>query len=102
VEGIIRLLFYNAVKEETSPEPTGAIHQPVNLGNPTEISIVETAALIIRLTRSSSRTAHHALPKDDPKCRRPEISRARGLLNWEPRVSLEEGLGRTIDYFRGL
>ena len=46
--------------------------------------------------------AHHPLPVDDPKCRRPDISRARGLLNWEPRVSLEEGLDRTIDYFRDL
>jgi dTDP-glucose 4,6-dehydratase len=100
VEGIIRLLFHNAVKEET--DPSAAIHQPVNLGNPTEISIAETAALIIRLTRSSSRTVHHSLPVDDPKCRRPDISRARGLLNWEPCVSLEEGLGRTIEYFRHL
>jgi nucleoside-diphosphate-sugar epimerase len=102
VEGIMRLLFYNAVKDETSPEPPERIHQPVNLGNPTEISIAETAALIIRLTQSSSRIAHQPLPVDDPKCRRPDISRARRLLNWEPSVSLEEGLGRTIDYFRHL
>jgi dTDP-glucose 4,6-dehydratase len=102
VEGIIRLLFHNAAKEETSPATTEAIQQPVNLGNPIEISIVETAAQIIRLTRSSSRIAHHPLPVDDPKCRRPDISRARGLLKWEPCVSLEEGLCRTIDYFRNL
>jgi dTDP-glucose 4,6-dehydratase len=102
VEGIIRLLFHNAVKEETSPETPEAIHQPVNLGNPTEMSIVETAALILRLTRSSSRIAHHPLPVDDPKCRRPDISRARRLLTWEPCVSLEEGLDRTIHYFRSL
>jgi nucleoside-diphosphate-sugar epimerase len=94
------LLFHNAAREETSPATPGAIHQPVNLGNPTEISIVETAALIIRLTQSSSGMVHHPLPVDDPKCRRPDISRARDLLNWEPRVSLEEGLDQTIAYFR--
>jgi dTDP-glucose 4,6-dehydratase len=102
VEGIIRLLFHNGVKEEISPATPQAIHQPFNLGNPTEISIVETAALIIRLTQSSSRMAYHPLPVDDPKCRRPDISRARDLLSWEPRVSLEEGLDRTIHYFRSL
>jgi dTDP-glucose 4,6-dehydratase len=100
VEGILRLLFHDAVKEEISPAVSEAVHQPVNLGNPTEMSIVEIAALIIRLTQSSSRMAHHPLPVDDPKCRRPDISRARDLLGWEPRVSLEEGLGRTIEYFR--
>jgi len=100
VQGIIRLLFQNAVKEETSPAIPQAIHAPVNLGNPSEMTIAETAALIIRLTRSSSRIVRHPLPVDDPKCRRPDISRARGLLNWEPCVSLEEGLERTIDYFR--
>ena len=100
VQGIIRLLFHNAVKEETAPAPPQPIHEPVNLGNPSEITIAETAALIIRLTQSPSRIVHHPLPVDDPKCRRPDISRARGLLNWEPRVGLEEGLERTIDYFR--
>ncbi len=100
VEGIIRLLLHDAAKEETLPATHPAIHQPVNLGNPTELSVVEVATLIIRLTQSSSRMAYHPLPVDDPKCRRPDISRARGLLNWEPRVSLEEGLDRTIAYFR--
>jgi dTDP-glucose 4,6-dehydratase len=102
VQGIIRLLFYNAAGEEISPAITQAIHKPVNLGNPSEMTIAETAALIVRLTRSSSRIVHHLLPVDDPKCRRPDISRARSLLNWEPCVSLEEGLDRTIDYFRRL
>ncbi|HXX22451.1 MAG TPA: UDP-glucuronic acid decarboxylase family protein [Terriglobia bacterium] len=102
VEGIIRLLFHNGRKEEISPAPPQAIHQPVNLGNPTELNMVETATLIIRLTSSSSRMVHCPLPVDDPKCRRPDISRARDLLGWEPCVSLEEGLSRTIDYFRGL
>ena len=102
VEGIIRLLFHHAAKEEAPIATPQAIHQPVNLGNASEISIAETAALIIRLTRSSSRMVHHILPVDDPKCRRPDISRARDLLSWEPHVSLEEGLDRTIDYFRRL
>jgi len=102
VEGITRLLIHNAESEEPSPGPSDAIHQPINLGNPAEISVADTAALIIRLTQSSSRMAHHPLPVDDPKCRRPDISRARDLLSWEPHVSLEEGLGRTIDYFRRL
>jgi dTDP-glucose 4,6-dehydratase len=100
VEGIIRLLFHDAVEEEISPATLQAIHRPFNLGNPTEMSMVETAALIIRLTRSSSRMVHHPLPVDDPRCRRPDISRAREILSWEPRVSLEEGLERTIEYFR--
>jgi dTDP-glucose 4,6-dehydratase len=102
VEGITRLLIHNAESEEPSQGPSDAIHQPINLGNPAEISIAETAVLIIRLTQSSSRMAHHHLPVDDPKCRRPDISRARDILSWEPHVSLEEGLGRTIDYFRRL
>ena len=102
VEGIIRLLFQPAVRAASSPESPDPIHQPVNLGNPSDISIVEAAALILRLTHSSSRITYHPLPIDDPKCRRPDISRARALLSWEPQVGLEEGLGRTIEYFRGL
>jgi len=102
VEGILRLLFHDGVNEPSSPESPETIHQPVNLGNPTELTIAEVAALIIRYTQSSSRVVHHPLPVDDPKCRRPDISRARGLLHWEPRVSLEEGLDRTIAYFRRL
>ena len=102
VEGIIRLLIHYPESEKPAQGASDLIHQPVNLGNPEEISIAETAALIIRLTKSSSRMAYHSLPVDDPKCRRPDISRARDLLSWQPRVSLEEGLGRTIDYFRRL
>jgi len=102
VEGIIRLLLHSGQKEEPSQDPLSAIHQPVNLGNPAEITIARTAALIIQLTQSSSRISHHSLPVDDPKCRRPDISRARALLGWEPHVSLEDGLCRTIDYFRCL
>ena len=102
VEGVIRLLLHSGQREDSSQEPSPAIHQPVNLGNPTEITIAEIAALIIRLTQSSSRISHHPLPVDDPRCRRPDISRARALLSWEPHVNLEDGLARTIDYFRCL
>jgi dTDP-glucose 4,6-dehydratase len=102
VGGVIGLLLHPGQREDSSQEPSQAIHQPVNLGNPTEITITEIAALVIRLTQSSSRISHHPLPVDDPRCRRPDISRARALLSWEPDVSLEDGLARTIDYFRCL
>jgi len=102
VQGILRLLLYDPDKEDASSEAAAAVHQPVNLGNPSELTIAEAAALIIRFTESASRIIHHPLPVDDPKCRRPDISRARRLLRWEPCVGLEEGLHRTIDYFRNL
>ncbi len=73
---------------------------PVNLGNPQEMTILEFAERILRLTGSKSRMIHEALPQDDPKQRKPDIGKARRLLGWEPRVSLEEGLRQTIDYFR--
>ena len=100
VEGIVRLLLHAPARRRARGGYAQNIHLPVNLGNPTELSIAETAALIVRLTRSSSRITYHPLPADDPKCRRPDISRARALLNWEPSVPLEEGLGRTIADFR--
>jgi dTDP-glucose 4,6-dehydratase len=73
---------------------------PVNLGNPNEMTILEFAAQIRRLTGSSSPVVHRALPEDDPRQRQPDISKARRLLGWEPRVPLEEGLRLTLDYFR--
>ena len=73
---------------------------PVNLGNPNEMTIREFAEQIRRLTASSSPIVNRALPEDDPKQRRPDISKARRLLGWEPRVALEEGLRLTLDYFR--
>jgi dTDP-glucose 4,6-dehydratase len=73
---------------------------PVNLGNPNEMSIREFAERIRRITGSSSRIVSLPLPEDDPRQRRPDISKARQLLDWEPRVSLEDGLRLTIDYFR--
>ena len=76
------------------------VNEPVNLGNPTEMTIREIADAIISATGSRSRVVRMPLPTDDPKVRQPDISRARTLLGWEPNVSLAEGLGATIDYFR--
>jgi len=75
---------------------------PVNLGNPNEISVMELAKEILDLTGSSSKLVHKALPSDDPKKRQPDISLARQRLNWDPKVTLEEGLNRTIEYFDNL
>ena len=76
------------------------INDPVNIGNPHELSIEEMARLIIKMTGSSSRVVSMPLPTDDPKVRKPDITRARTLLGWEPTVPLEEGLTATIEYFR--
>jgi dTDP-glucose 4,6-dehydratase len=76
------------------------LNDPVNIGNPHEMSIEEMARLIIRMTGSSSRIVFKPLPTDDPKVRRPDITRARTLLGWEPQVPLEHGLTATIEYFR--
>jgi len=75
---------------------------PVNVGNPVEIPMVELAERIIRISGSTSRTVFKPLPEDDPKQRQPDITLARAVLNWEPVVPLEEGLGQTIAYFRGV
>jgi dTDP-glucose 4,6-dehydratase len=87
VDGIIRLML--------SKE-----NDPVNIGNPREMTIKEIAETIIRMTKSSSRLVYRPLPTDDPKQRRPDITRARTLLGWEPKVQLEEGLVKTIEYFK--
>ncbi len=87
VDGIIRLML--------SKE-----NDPVNIGNPREMTIKEIAETIIRMTGSRSTIIYKPLPTDDPKQRRPDITRARTLLGWEPKVQLEEGLVKTIDYFR--
>ena len=81
-------------------ENGSSMHDPVNIGNPHELTVLEIAKLVQELTRSSSQITHHPLPADDPKVRRPDISRARTLLKWEPQVQLEEALRRTIEYFR--
>jgi dTDP-glucose 4,6-dehydratase len=88
IEGIWRLLRSDFV-------------EPVNIGNPTEMTVLEFAHEIIRLTGSSSEVVFRPLPVDDPKVRQPDISRARAVLGWEPVVPLAEGLGRTIEYFAG-
>ena len=74
---------------------------PVNIGNPQELTILEFAERIIRLTNSKSKIIYKPLPQDDPKQRQPDITRAKMLLKWEPVVKLEDGLKRTIEYFRG-
>jgi dTDP-glucose 4,6-dehydratase len=75
-------------------------NEPVNIGNPHEVTIEEIAQVIIRLLGSRSRVVYRPLPVDDPKQRKPDITRARTLLGWEPKVELEEGLLSTVDYFR--
>jgi dTDP-glucose 4,6-dehydratase len=77
------------------------LHEPVNLGNPAEYTILDFARKIISLTGSKSTIAHEPLPVDDPKVRCPDITKARKLLAWEPRVSIDDGLRRTVEYFRG-
>jgi dTDP-glucose 4,6-dehydratase len=89
IDGIYRLLL----SEE---------NEPVNVGNPAELSVLEFARTIRRLTGTSSEIVFKPLPVDDPKVRQPDITRARKKLGWEPRVPLEEGLARTIEYFREL
>ena len=73
---------------------------PVNLGNPQEVTMVELAQIIVRLADSKSAIEFRPLPVDDPKQRRPDISRARKVLGWQPEVELEDGLSRTLEYFR--
>jgi dTDP-glucose 4,6-dehydratase len=75
-------------------------HLPVNIGNPHEMTVLEFADKILQLTGSKSPIIHKPLPQDDPQVRQPDITKARTILGWEPRVPLEEGLARTIDYFR--
>ena len=87
VEGITRLF------ERGTPEPT-------NIGNPGEFTVRQLADHVLALTGSRSEVVQRPLPEDDPRVRQPDISRAKQLLGWEPRVPLDEGLGRTIEYFR--
>jgi dTDP-glucose 4,6-dehydratase len=73
---------------------------PMNLGNPAELSILEFAKLIKTLCESKSEIVYEQLPQDDPMQRRPDIRKAKAILGWEPKVGLEEGVKRTIEYFR--
>ena len=75
-------------------------HDPVNIGNPVEMTLLEMAEKILQVTGSRSKIVFKPLPEDDPKLRQPNISQARKLLKWEPKVKLEEGLRNTLDYFR--
>lgn len=86
VEGIYRLMISDFC-------------EPLNLGNPEELSVLEFAKIIIGLTGSNSQIIHEALPLDDPKVRRPDITRAKEILGWNPKVGLREGLEKTIEYF---
>ena len=76
------------------------VHEPVNLGNPQEMTLLELAKRILRLAGSHSEIVFRPLPEDDPKVRQPDISRARQLLKWEPRVDADEGLRLTLEWFR--
>jgi dTDP-glucose 4,6-dehydratase len=87
VDGIIRLMLSSE-------------NDPVNIGNPAEMTIEEIARVIIEMTGSSSKIVYKPLPEDDPKVRKPDITRARTILGWEPKVDLRTGLTTTIDYFR--
>ena len=78
------------------------IHEPVNIGNPDEMSLLELAKLIIELTESRSEIVFEALPVDDPQVRQPDITRARQLLGWEPQIEIREGLRRTIEHYAGI
>jgi dTDP-glucose 4,6-dehydratase len=88
IEGIYRLMMSN-------------YGLPVNIGNPVEMTVLEFAREIIRVTGARSKIVFKPLPQDDPKQRQPDITRARKLLRWEPRVTLARGLKTTISYFRG-
>ena len=89
VEGLVRL----SVSDE---------RYPVNLGNPLELTILEFAQRITRLVGRDLKIVHEELPSDDPKMRQPDISKAKRLLGWEPKVNLEDGLRDTIEYFKAL
>jgi dTDP-glucose 4,6-dehydratase len=88
VDGINRLLKSN-------------LNEPCNIGNPHEITLNELAETIIKISGSKSKIVYKSLPVDDPKVRRPDITKAQKFLRWQPKVSLKTGLAETIEYFRG-
>jgi dTDP-glucose 4,6-dehydratase len=89
IEGIYRLLMSD-------------YHYPINIGNPTEISILDFAKEIVKLTASDQKIVYKPLPKDDPQQRRPDISKAKEILGWEPKVNRQTGMRRTYEYFKSL
>ncbi|MCX5703617.1 MAG: SDR family oxidoreductase, partial [Candidatus Omnitrophica bacterium] len=86
VEGIYRVIHSN-------------INEPINLGNPNEFTILELAKLVLKLTDTKSRIVFEPLPQDDPRQRKPDIARAKKILKWQPKIQLEEGLTKTIEWF---
>lgn len=91
VEGLIKLM--NSADDFTGP---------VNLGNPQETSILELAEIVIRLTKSKSKIVFKPLPEDDPQQRKPDITLAKNVLGWQPKIGIQEGLLKTIEYFKGI
>jgi UDP-glucuronate decarboxylase len=91
VEGLMRLM-------ESDPDVTG----PVNLGNPGEFSIKELAEKVVAMVGSGSKIVYEPLPQDDPTQRKPDITLAKAVLGWEPAIALDQGLGKTVEYFRGI
>jgi UDP-glucuronate decarboxylase len=91
IEGMIRLM-------DSPDEVTG----PINVGNPGEFTMIELAENVLKLTKSKSKLVRMPLPADDPKQRKPDITKAKSVLGWEPKVQLEDGLKETIAYFRKL
>ena len=89
--GLEKVMFTDGLKGEV-----------INLGNPDEKKIIEFATLIKELTETKSEITFEPLPEDDPKQRKPDITKAKELLNWEPKVDLKEGLIKTIDYYKSL
>lgn len=89
IDGMMRLMNYD-----------GIYPHPINMGNPGEFTMLQLAEKVIELTGTSSKIVYNSLPQDDPKQRQPDISRAKMVLSWEPTVTLEQGLAKTIDYFR--
>lgn len=89
LDGMMKLMDYK-----------GTYPLPINIGNPGEFTMLELAQKVIELTRSTSKIVHKPLPLDDPKQRRPDIHRAKVILNWEPTIKLEDGLMKTIEYFK--
>jgi dTDP-glucose 4,6-dehydratase len=111
IDGIIRVLLHPSDRSVTDRldrsflyESAGAndsIHYPINLGNPEELTILDIAHLVLKVTGSKSRLTFVPRPVDDPRIRRPDVSRAQRLLGWVPRIGIAEGIERTVAYFRG-
>jgi UDP-glucuronate decarboxylase len=105
IEGMIRMMDYETEEcardmDYTKPCLSG-LPGPINLGNPEEVSIQSLAEKVIRLAGKPARVVFEGLPEDDPVRRCPDISKARKYLLWQPRIGLDEGLAKTMDYFRG-